>query len=332
MTMVREGGLVLLADVGGTHVRFALADPTCAQALSKESIRIHPVARFASFSEAARAYLDDVGARPRRGVFAVAGPVDDEGVRMTNHAWALVRSHVQRDLGLESVRLVNDFAAMGHSIAVLREEDLRAIGTRRPNSPGSAATQTFAVLGPGTGLGVGALLVRGGRRFALQTEGGHLGFAPRNDEEIEILRRLAVRFGRVSNERLLCGSGLVNIQRALCEIRGLGIDELAPEDITSRAGVGEDDPCSRAVELFCGLLGAVAGDMALAYGAWDGVYIGGGMAPVLLPWLERGGFRARFEDKGRYAEAVARVPTTAIVHPCAGLLGAAVIAVDPLAE
>lgn len=319
---------VFLADVGGTHVRFALADPAKARPLLADSIRSYRVVDFASFTDAARACLDGLGARPRSGVFAIAGLVDGDEVRMTNHAWTISRSRACAGLGLTSLRLVNDFAAMSRCVQLLRESDVRPIGSLAAPRVGAAAEQTIAVLGSGTGLGVSALLRRDGRVFALETEGGHLGFAPRTDEEIAILRRLGARFGRVSNERLLCGSGLVNLYRALGEIHGTFVADLGPEDITGRAGRGEDAGCERAVEIFCELLGAVAGDLALAFGAWDGVYVGGGMTPVLLPWLQRGGFRRRFEDKGRYSAALARVPTLAIVHPYAGLLGAAALAVD----
>lgn len=319
---------VLLADVGGTHVRFALADPASAQPLLDTSVRGFRVVDFAGLTEAAAAYLDAMGARPRRGVFAIAGPVDGDEVRMTNHAWTVSRARVIADLALLSLHLVNDFAAMGRCIALLGASDVQTIGARDAVRVGALPRQTFAVLGPGTGLGVGALLQREGRLVALETEGGHLGFAPRTDEEIAILRRLGARFGRVSNERLLCGSGLVNLHRALGDIHGTFVADLGPEDITRRADSGADAGCERAVGIFCELLGAVAGDLALAFGAWDGVYVGGGMTPALLPWLQRGGFRRRFEDKGRYASVLARVPTLAIVHPYAGLLGAAAIAVD----
>lgn len=314
---------VLLADVGGTHVRFALADPARAQPLLDASIQASRVADFASLTEAARAYLNGIGAQPRHGVFAIAGPVEGDQVRMTNHPWTISRAQVCAGLDLVSLQLVNDFAAMGRCIALLGAGDVQRIGRIEPVRVGASPRQAFAVLGPGTGLGVGALLRRDDRLLALATEGGHTGFAPRDDEEIAILRHLAARFGRVSNERLLCGSGLQNLHRALGEIHGTVVAELAPEDITRRASSGADAGCARAVELFCELLGAVAGDVVLAFGAWDGAYLGGGMTPTLLPWLQRGGFRRRFEDKGRYATHLARVPTLAIVHPYAGLLGAA---------
>jgi glucokinase len=183
------------------------------------------------------------------------------------------------------------------------------------------STQTFAILGAGTGLGVGALIVRDGHAHALETEGGHASFAPGNAEEVEIYRRLSARFGRVSHERALCGSGLVNLYEALAEIGGVKATLSAPEQIT--AADDSDALSRRSVEIFCEQLGAIAGDLVLTFGAWDGVYVAGGLAPSMTRWMERGGFRRRFEDKGRLSPAIARVPTSIVTHTEPGLLGAA---------
>jgi glucokinase len=210
---------------------------------------------------------------------------------------------------------------MALCVPLLRQEDVCAVGAPVRASIDAQSSRTFAIVGPGTGLGVGALLVREGHVTALETEGGHMSFAPGNEEEIEILRRLAARFGRVSNERLLCGSGLVNLYGVLCEMAGMRAQLLAPEEITQRAD--SDAMCRRAVERFSELLGAVAGDLVLAFGAWDGVYLTGGLAPQLAPWLQQGGFRWRFEDKGRFSATMTRVPTSVVLRADAGLLGAA---------
>ncbi|MBO9662797.1 glucokinase [Dokdonella sp.] len=317
---------VLLADVGGTNVRFALADPSRAQPLVSDSVRRYRVADYATFTDAALAYLGSSGARARRGVFAFAGQVRDGEVQVTNHSWSVSRERVRSELALESATFINDFAAMSLCLPLLAEGDRHVIGHASP-AP-LTGTRTYAVIGPGTGLGVGALLLRDGVPAALETEGGHTSFAPRTEEEVEVLRRLTARFGRVSNERLLCGSGLSNLHEALGDLHGIYDGRLTPEEITRRADLGEDAGCVRAVEMFCELLGAVAGDFVLAFGAWDGAWLAGGLTPLLLPWLERGGFRRRFEDKGRFVEAMAQVPSTAILHRDAGLLGAAAFALQ----
>ncbi len=313
---------MLLADVGGTNVRFALADTAAREPLRRDTIRRFRVARFAGFGAAARAYLDEIGARPREAVFAFAGPLDGDAVRLTNHPWTIDLAGIRRELGLARLHALNDFAAMSHAITLLGSDDLEVIGSVGPVAVGGAR-QTFAVVGPGTGLGVGALLLRDGRLDTLDSEGGHVAFAAHDDVEIEILRHLSARFGRVSRERLLCGAGLVNLHATLAAIDGVAVEPLEPRDITRRAAERSDPSCVRAVERFCALLGAVAGDLVLGFGAWDGVYLTGGMTAHLRPWLHDGAFRGRFEDKGRFAGRMARVPTLAVLHEEPGLLGAA---------
>ncbi len=316
---------VLLADLGGTNVRFALADPVAASPLVTASIRRYRVAGFATFLEAARGFLREVDARPIRALFAVAGPVTGDEVRMTNHPWVLSRSRLAEELACDGLRIVNDFAAMAHCLPALGAADLQAIGELAAPRVDRSRRQTYAVVGPGTGLGVGALLIEEGRLVGLQTEGGHIGFAPVDAIEVEILRRLMQRFGRVSAERLLCGSGLVNLHRTLGEIEGVETSVSTPEAIT--AGAASDPRCRATLDRFCAMLGSFAGDFALAFGAWDGVCIGGGLTPHLLAGLDPREFRRRFTAKGRYADVLAKVSTSAIVHADAGLLGAAVMAV-----
>ncbi|NLA69300.1 MAG: glucokinase, partial [Gammaproteobacteria bacterium] len=208
------GRQVLLADIGGTNARFALADTGAAMPLLEESIRRYAVADFRSLGDAARRYLADAGlARGalRRGVFAVAGHVADDGARMTNHPWVVSRRRLRESLGLEDARLVNDFTAQAMALPLLEPAQLAGIGAPHSAGPKPGSKRTFAVMGPGTGLGIGGLLLRDGRAIALETEGGHAGFAPGTPLEAALLDHLARDYGRVSNERLLSGPGLVNI-------------------------------------------------------------------------------------------------------------------------
>jgi glucokinase len=316
----------LVADVGGTHVRFALVDVAAREPLIAASARRYRAAEFESFGAAVRRYLEEAGSAPRALVIAAAGVRVGDEVRLTNNVpWVISRAAVEREFGFGDVRLLNDFAAMALSVSLLRRHDLRVIGGAEPVRFDARALQTFAILGPGTGLGVGALIVRDGHAHALETEGGHANFAPGNDEEVEIHRRLAARFGRVSHERVLCGSGLVNLYEILCEIDGATPRFASPEDITAAAN--DDALCRRTVRRFCEQLGSVAGDLALTFGAWEGVYVTGGLVGPLLPWIEGGGFRQRFEDKGRLSPVVARVPSSIVLHADAGLLGAAAQAI-----
>jgi len=315
------GEWVLLADVGGTNVRFALADTGAAMPLLADSVRRRRVADFAAFGDAARDYLATLPQRPRRGVFAVAGPVTGDSVQMTNHPWVLSRGALLGELALDQLRIVNDFAAMSHCVPLLGPTDMQPLGALHAVAV-DARRRTYAIVGPGTGLGVGGLIVDDGRYVALETEGGHVGFAPGDEIELDVLRRLMPTFGRVSAERVLCGSGLVNLHAAL---HPHAPPIATPEAIT--AGAVHDPACRATIERFCAMLGSIAGDFALAFGAWDGVYIAGGLTPKLLDRLQAGGFRRRFEAKGRYERVLAHVPTIAVLHEDAGLLGAAALAV-----
>jgi glucokinase len=326
------GQHVLLADIGGTNARFALADTTARMPLREDSVKKYAVADFPSLGDAAQHYLADggtawAGGEPvRSGVFAVAGRVEDGQARITNHPWVISAPRIREMIGFSALRLVNDFAAQSMAILALRDSDVVAVGgaTWSPETE-AAADRTYAVIGPGTGLGVGILVVRDGHHWPLETEGGHVSFPPGTPEEIAILERLSAQFGRVSNERLVCGPGLVNIHRALSEIAGVDPGPMQPADVTAGAEAG-DARCMRAVDLFCAVFGAIAGDLVLTTGAWDGVFLTGGVVPKMLHALQHSGFRQRFEHKGRFSPNMARVPSMAVLHPHAGLLGCAVIA------
>jgi len=320
---------ILLADIGGTNARFALADPSAAIPLLTGTIAEFSVADFPSLADAARHYLDasDLnGQRIDHGVFAVAGRViDGREARITNHPWVISRERTCRQLGFARIDLTNDFVAQSMAVPLLQAGDVTPIGGLNWEPSGLHRNQTYAVIGAGTGLGVGGLLIRDGQPYPLETEGGHVSFPPGTPEELQILDRLSTQFGRVSNERLISGMGLINLHRALSEIAGQDPGPLQPADITSRARQG-DALCMRAVDVFCAVFGAIAGDLVLTLGAWDGVFLTGGMVPKVLDELRHSGFRQRFEHKGRFSPNMARVPSIAVLHPHAGLLGAAAIA------
>jgi glucokinase len=342
----RGTGPWLLADLGGTNVRFALAEPGAAAPLHIDTVRAYRVAQFPGFAAAARAYAGDIGAMAGNAVIAAAGPVRGDTVQLTNHAWTLSAPQLAQELDMRRVHLLNDFAAVGMSLPLLAATDVLALGPPVPPLARAPGRRTYGVLGPGTGLGVSCLAVQDDTVIGLETEGGHAGFAPTNEDEIGVLRQLMTRFGRVSNERLLCGSGLSNLHQALstlaqstpgsapaAAVAGNGEDDaarpalLAPESITARAQAGGDAVCEHAVRMFCEMLGSVAGDLVLLYGAWNGIYLAGGLLMPLKPWLLQPGFRRRFENKGRFSQAMAAVPVGLITHPQPGLLGAAAFAV-----
>jgi glucokinase len=307
---------ILVGDVGGTHARFALVDPS-------DGYRIHHrqdlTGNFPTFTDALRSYLEGLGldARPRGAAIAVAGPVTEGSARFTNRGWDISERELLK-FGFERALLVNDFAVLAFAAEILQPKDLRTVGPEIAGLPGG----TITILGPGTGFGVSCLARDGERAVRMATEGGHIGFAPGDDTEVAALQALRGQLGRVSVERILSGSGLENLYRALEQIAGREARPLEAAQITARAAQG-DVGCRAALTMFCGVFGAVAGDLALAHGARGGVYIAGGIAQKIEAFLAQSPFRARFEDKGRLSPFVKAIPTKLIVNPDVALLGAA---------
>jgi glucokinase len=256
-------------------------------------------------------------------VFAVASAVNGDHVRITNHDWSFSVQTLRQCLGFTTLDVINDFAAIAMAIPHLRGADLCTIGPEISRAPGQAGSGRFAILGPGTGLGVAGLRFHGGEPIVIESEAGHIGFAPHTAYEIEVLQVLRRHYPRVSAERLISGAGLANVYAAVCAIEKIPAVLTSPEAITAEADRDRDSPGARAVGLLCGMLGSFAGDMALAFSAWDGIYLTGGVTERLLPWLAQGSFRARFEAKGRFEHAMREIPTRVITRAHVGLFGAA---------
>jgi glucokinase len=308
----------LVGDIGGTNVRLAVAD------LSTEKPRIAAPKSLAraghpTFEGVVDIYIKESGAPvPDAIVVAVAGPIKDGQVKLTNGQWMISES-VLKGKGFRCARLINDYAALAYAVEHLEGSDLAVIGGDHPGIPG----ETVGVVGAGTGLGVSALVRDAFSSSVMVTEGGHIAFAPVEDEEFEILKVLREKFPRVSVERVLSGPGLANIHWALGRIAGKKLDMLTPEEVSKRAVEKTDPLCVRAFDRFCAVYGRFAGDMALAFGARGGIYLGGGIAPRFIAQLNAGPFRRCFEEKGRFVSYANIVPTKVIVHPYAALLGSA---------
>ncbi|MDH3981235.1 MAG: glucokinase [Gammaproteobacteria bacterium] len=304
----------LIGDIGGTHARFAL---TTRDGIV-ENIAVLMCDDFPDLFSAIEAYLDQTRphTRPARGALAVACPVSGDSVTMTNRDWSFSTDALCRRLGFDTLTIVNDFVAAAAAVPELREGDRLQVGggTAAVNAP-------IAVLGPGTGLGVAALVPGGRGWIPLATEGGHVTLAAANDYEADILAGLRRRFGHVSAERALSGPGLVNLYETVADIKGRKPARLSPEEVTEHGLAGVDSSCLEAVDLFCCFLGTVASDLALSLGARGGVYIAGGIVPALGDAFIHSGFRNRFEEKGRFSEYLAAVPTLVIVNRYPALLG-----------
>lgn len=251
-------------------------------------------------------------------MIAVAGPVTGGETSFTNGAWRLSEGALAAH-GFSAARLINDFAALALGAAALGPDERCLVG---PEATAHAG-ETIAVVGAGTGFGVGAVVWDEGRPFALTTEGGHASFAPDNEIEDEVLAILRRRFGHVSVERLLSGPGLQNLYGALADCYGAPTQPPEPEEITRQALAGEDPRCIETLDHFCAIFGAVAGDFALSFGARGGVYLAGGIAPVIQEHLLASDFRRRFEAKGRFEGYMRAIPTSIILEPHVALIGAA---------
>lgn len=316
---------LLIGDIGGTNARFALANP---KAPGFASERSYECADFASADLAIDAYLAEVKAgKPQVICIAAAGPIVEGSVRFTNNDWRIETADLQSAFHPARVRLLNDFEAIAYSIPWLRDADLKSVGL--PKAKDLSKTDfTVGVLGPGTGLGAAGLCKTGDRVLPVVGEAGHLGFAPETQMQVELLSQLRDRFDRVSDERLVSGPGVENIYRALGRIRGEKKAGLAAADIFSAAADGSDSTAAESIELFFEILGQVAGNLSLALGASDGVYIGGGIVKRNPGLISNSRFRTGFERKGRHRSLMERIPTQVILHPEPGLLGASFCALE----
>ena len=312
----------LLADIGGTNARFALLQGNVAGEVLHLAVADYPTAY-----DAVAAALDRLGAAqvPQSAVLAFAGPVDSARAVMTNVGWDTSIGELRQRFGFSQVRLLNDYAAQALSLDRLGEDDTQAIGPAAAEGPGGAQGAR-AVLGPGSGLGVAALIPAHPHPLALVSEGGHVTMAAADDIEARLLSTLREDFGHVSAERLLSGPGLVNIYRALRRIQGLPADAIDPAEVTRRGLEGADETCHLALQHFCLFLGSFAGNVALSYGAQGGVFLGGGILPRFPAFLSASGFRSRFEDKGRFRGYLAAIPTMLITRGDVAFLGLAAAA------
>lgn len=303
----------LVADIGATNARFAiLAGGRIA------ATETYPVAAHATPEAAARQFLAGPGAghSPVRAAIAAAGVVHQGRVTMTNAAWIVDAARLREGLGLASVEVLNDFEALGWALPGLAADDLFVVGGPRPGPGG-----TMAVMGPGSGFGLGALARGPQGDLVLVTEGGHATLPAEDKREDSIIRTLRDRLHHVSVERVLSGPGLVQLYHAVAVTDGLVVRDRDSAGIVAHALAGDCEGSVATLEAFCAFLGGVAGNVALTLGATGGVYIAGGIVPRFTEFLARSAFRERFEAKGRLREYLARIPTAVITHPFPAFVG-----------
>ncbi len=330
---------VLAGDIGGTKTLLAIcevseaadrAGATRVEVLVKSR---YDSGKFPGLGAICRKFADEVGRpMPRFAGFGIAGPVANGRCHTTNLPWIIDERDLKQTLGIDAVRLANDFHALALGIQSVEPKNLVSLneGVRDPKGP-------WAVIGAGTGLGEAlAMLSAAGQREILSTEGGHCSFAPRTELEIGVLRFLAQRYQHVSWERILSGDGLVNLTEALASITGLQAADAVRETIlhdranapaaVSEAAKSGDPLCRQAIELFCKLYGAEAGNFALKTLSTGGVFVAGGIAPRMIDSLKDGRFRDSFFDKGRMRPLLEQMPVEVVLDTEAGLLGAAALA------
>jgi glucokinase len=305
----------LVGDIGATNARFAMVAP------NGELTEIHVLLcdDYPTIGGAIAAYLAEAnGERPVAAVLAVAASPTGDEVAMTNHPWTFSIEALRNEIGLKRLKVVNDFHANAAVVPYLAPSERNKVGSGDP-----VADAPIGVIGPGTGLGVSALVPTPDGLKPIPGEGGHVTMSPADARESAVLDIMRSRYDHVSAERVLSGPGLVNLYNTLCELSHAKAAPLTAAQITDPK-VGLSDACAReATLMFCAMLGTIAGNLALTLGAKGGIYIAGGIVPKLGNAFAQSQFRARFEAKGRFSEYLAEIPTYVIVRPYAALLGAA---------
>jgi glucokinase len=321
--------MILAGDIGGTSTRLAVFDI--------EGHRLVPIVErrlssrdYATLGAAVREFMSSYNVRLAAACFGIAGPVKRGHVETSNLAWVVDASELARDLGVETVWLMNDLEAHAYGLEDLGDEDMLVLNAGAPDS--AAGGGNAAVISAGTGLGEAGIYWDGQRRRPFACEGGHADFAPRNDREADLLRYLLTRFEHVSYERVLSGPGLYNVYQFLRDTGGGAeprwlTDQMreqgAPAAI-SRAGLeGTCELCVEALDLFTSLYGGEAGNLALKLMATAGIYVGGGIAPRIVDKLKSGTFMKAFVAKGRMTPLMQSIPVRVVLNDRTGLIGAA---------
>lgn len=303
----------LIADIGGTNARFALADEH-----GVYEQKTLPCERYPTIVEAVKTYVDGLGANPKRAAFAIAGPVNGDYFKMLNHNWEFSIEETRKALGFDEFYVMNDFKAVALGVPHLESRDIERIGnnaTAEPHAP-------IGIIGPGTGLGVASLFWANGHYHAVPGEGGHVTIAARTQREFDLFRTLRYKYHHISAERVCSGKGLVNLYNAIGILDG---HETLPErtaEQISEAGINKTcSVCEEALDKMMGFLGNVAGNLAVTLGAKGGVYIAGGIPAKLGEYFFNSRFRADFEAKGRYNAYLKPIPTYLITHPNIAFVG-----------
>ena len=305
----------VVADVGGTNARFAWCSMSGEMQLN--DVRNYACADFPGMAEAFQAYCAEISVITDRLSAALACPCEQDQIVLTNNHWAFSRSELLARLNLVELRTINDFTAQALAVPLLSESQKHML------HPGMSVRAPILVVGPGTGLGVGALVPAAQGWVPVVTEGGHVTAAAVDARDVAVLEWLRERFGHLSAERLISGPGLVNLYQAEAALSGAQAEELDAAQISSRALAGSDPLCVAVLQRFCRVFGGVVGDAAMSIGARGGIVIAGGIVPRILDFLKNSDFLLRLHDKGRFSQYLRNIPITVMVSGDPGLLGSA---------
>ena len=307
---------ILVGDVGGTNVRFAIAHRQNGR-IAIDGFEKFAGDDFGRFEDALAAYLDKTGAQVSRACFAMAGPVLQGEVRLTNRDWRVSEAGLRDRFGFWDVRLINDFKAMARSVPEFDRDTFEPIlpGKPEPEKP-------VIVGGPGTGFGVATLFHECGNWHVLNGEGGHIAFAPRTDLEFQLVKILLKKYGYVSNELVASGMGLAPVYEAFCQIYDRPVEALSPPDMRKRADAGDEMFFQLILVRACAVMGAT-GDMVLANGALGGVVLAGGVTERIVDFLRMPEAAERFRQRGPMSYYLAGCPVYLMNDPEAPLIGAA---------
>lgn len=312
---------ILVADIGGTNARFALI--TAFNLQEKKFVIEHniifPSANFGSLEAAITHYLSQVShIQPRRACLAVAGPIKAGQVHLTNLGWHFSVEQVKAEFNLAQLEVINDFAAFAYAAPYLDPQQNIAV------KAGQADTDAnIAVMGPGTGFGAACLVRTSQSRAVLSCEGGHITLASVSELDTQLIIELRKLLPHVSVETVFSGPGIAHLYQAMAAVKGVDAKNLTAAQISELANSGECAICDATLNQFCDWIGSVAGDLALAFGALGGVYIGGGILPRMQARLLASRFVERFGAKGIMSQYVSQIPVTLVTQDNIPLIGAA---------
>lgn len=317
--------IILVADIGGTNGRFGLVN-ACSHGKgynAEQQISLRS-ADYPTLADMIRDYVKQAGiSMPKFACLAIAGPIQDGHVKVTNLNWEFSISRLRDELNMQALDVINDYSALAYAAPHLQKEDITTLYNTEANP-----YAPIGVMGPGTGFGAALLAPVNKAWKIIPTEGGHCSFAPTTDTEIAILQELRKRFDHVSIEHLLSGQGLVSIYKALAAIESKDAEDLQPADVSERGMKHQDALCEQALQAFCNILGSVAGDKALSWGALGGIYLGGGIVPKIAHYLPQTDFIKRYLHKGVMRGYVEDIPVHMVTNDKAALIGTAAWLVD----